>query len=252
MAARVDNVFYRNSAWFFAAFLAFTVWAFWPSYFARLFEQPSLLFHAHGIALTAWCVLLVLQAQLLRTGRRTVHRQLGKVSYVLVPALLAITVSFVHFRLGGGPGAVPSGAVLPAGVLRSLALMLNSLVAFALFYGLAIWFRRERQVHGRYMLCTVFPLFTPVTDRLIAAHWPGIIALVPRVEGSPVLPVAGFLLVDAILLALCLWDWRAHRRVNVFPVALGVLLVYHASVLTLHRSALWGSFCAWFLSLPLS
>lgn len=252
MAARVDNVFYRNSAWFFATFLAFTVWAFWPSYFARLFEQPSLLFHAHGIALTSWCVLLVLQAQLLRTGRRTVHRQLGKVSYVLVPALLAITVSFVHFRLGGGPGAVPSGAVLPAGVLRSLALMLNSLVAFALFYGLAIWFRRERQVHGRYMLCTVFPLFTPVTDRLIATHWPGLIALVPRVEGSPVLPVAGFLLADAILLALCLWDWRANRRVNVFPVALGVLLVYHASVLTLHRSALWGSFCAWFLSLPLS
>lgn len=249
MAARTDNRFYRNSAWFFAAFLAFTVWAFWPSYFARLFEQPSLLFHAHGIALTAWCVLLVAQAQLLRTGRRPLHRALGKVSYVLVPALLAITVSFVHYRMGG---PVPLGTPLPGGVLRSLALMLNSLVVFAVFYGLAIWFRRDRQVHGRYMVCTVFPLFTPVTDRLIAANFPELIAFVPRVDGSPVLPVAGFLLADAILLVLCAWDWIRNRRANVFPVALAVLLAYHASVLTLHRSAAWSAFCGWFLSLPLS
>jgi hypothetical protein len=59
-------------------------------------------------------------------------------------------------------------------------------------------------------------------------------------------------LADLLLLALALWDWRANRRVTVFPVALGVLLVYHTSVLTLHRVPLWNSFCVWFLSLPLS
>jgi hypothetical protein len=85
MAARVDTPFYRNSAWFFLVFLAFAVWAFWPSYFARLFQQPSFQFHAHGIALTLWCVMLVVQPQLLRTGRRRLHRTLGKASYVLAP-----------------------------------------------------------------------------------------------------------------------------------------------------------------------
>jgi hypothetical protein len=250
VSARIDNVFHRNSAWFFLAFLALAVWAFWPSYFARLFDQPSLRFHAHGIALTLWCVLLVVQPQLLRTGRRALHRQLGKTSYVLAPALIVITASFVHYRIGGG-GAVTVVQALPSSVLFSVALMLNSLVAFAALYGLAIYYRRNASAHGRYMLCTVFPLFTPVTDRLIGAHLPALVRVVPRIDGSPVLPVVGFLLADAILLALAVWDWRTNHR-KVFLVALGVLVAYHASTLTLHRVPLWNAFCAWFLSLPLS
>jgi hypothetical protein len=250
MAARIDNPLYRNAAWFSLVFLAFMAWAFWPSYFSRLFEQPSPRFHAHGIALTLWCVLLVVQPQLLRTGRRALHRTLGKASYVLAPALVAITVSFVHFRIGGG-GPVKAIVVLPAPALYLLALMLGSLVAFALLYGLAIHHRRDARAHGRYMLCTVFPLFTPVTDRLIAAHAPSVAAVVPRIDGSPVLPVAGFLLADAILLVLACWDWRSGRRKE-FLVALGVLAAYHLATLTLHRVPLWNTVCVAFLRLPLS
>lgn len=249
MATRLDTPLYRLSARFLLVFLAFVVLAFWPSYFARLFEQPNLRFHAHGIVLTLWCVLLVVQPQLLRTGRRSVHRALGKASYVLAPALVAITLSFVHYRVGGG---IPPGAPLELGDLYFLALTLNALVAFAVLYGLAIRYRRDPQAHGRYMLCTVFPLFTPVTDRLIAAHAPRLLAFVPRLDGSPLVQVAGFALADLILIVLSLWDWRANKRTNVFPVALAVLLVYHASVLTLPFAPPWGVFCAWFLGLPLS
>ena len=50
---------------------------------------------------------------------------------------------------------------------------------------------------------------------------------------------------------LAWWDWRTHGRRDVFLVALGVLVLYHVSTLTLHRVPLWGAFCAWFLGLPL-
>jgi hypothetical protein len=230
-------------------FLAFAVWAFWPSYFARLFEQPNLRFHAHGIALTAWCVLLVVQAQLIRTHRRAWHKRVGKLSYVLAPAVVLITTSFVHYRVSGALQGVQQ---LPVMALYFLALTLVAIGAFALFYGLAIHFRHNAQVHARFMVCTMFPLFTPITDRLIGAHLRPLIGMVPRIEGNPILPVAGFVLADLLLLALALWDWRANRRFIVFPVALGVLLVYHTSVLTLYRVPLWNSLCVWFLSLPLS
>jgi len=98
----------------------------------------------------------------------------------------------------------------------------------------------------------VFPLFTPVTDRLIGAHWPSLVSVVPRIDGSPVVAFAGFVLADALLVALAAWDWRANRRLDVFPVALGVLLLYHVSALTLYRVPAWHAFCAWFLGLPLS
>ena len=249
MNVRVDSAVYRHSARFFVVFLVFMAWAFWPSYFARLFEQPSFWFHAHGISLTLWVVLLVVQAQLIRTQRRPWHRQLGKSSYVLAPAVAIITTAFVHYRLAGALGG---GVQLPVMALHSLALMLLAILVFALFFALAIYFRREPQVHARWMVCTVFPLFTPVTDRLIGAHFQSLIAWLPRIEGNAILPTVGFALADLIVLALALWDWRANRRVGVFPVALAVLLVYHVGVLTLHRVPLWNSLCVAFLSLPLS
>ncbi|HUO66259.1 MAG TPA: hypothetical protein VMV37_01925, partial [Gammaproteobacteria bacterium] len=246
---RAEAALYRNSARFFALFLLGLVLAFWPSYFARLFEQPSLFFHLHGVALTLWVVMLVAQAQLIRTGRRPLHRQIGKASYVLAPAVVAITVSFVHYRVAG---SLPSFERLPPFVPYFLALTLNSLIVFAAFYTLAIYHRRDAGRHARWMISTAFPLFTPITDRLIGGHWPALAALAPRIDGSPILPVFGFALADLILLGLAAWDWRANRRVDVFASALAVLALYHLSALTLYRVPAWGAFCSWFLSLPLS
>jgi uncharacterized membrane protein YozB (DUF420 family) len=161
-------------------FLVLTVWAFWPSYFARLFEQPTALHHAHGIVLSLWLTLLVAQGQLIRTQRRAWHRQLGKLSYLLAPAVVAVTTVFVHQRFAAARG-FPEW---PAPALHSLALMLLSLVAFALFYGFAIAKRRDPQTHARWMVCTVFPMFTPVTDRLIAVNLPSVIGALPRIEAA--------------------------------------------------------------------
>jgi hypothetical protein len=224
------------------------VWAFWPTYFTRLFEQPSLWFHAHGVALTLWCSLLVVQVQLIRTGRRGWHRWLGRSSYVLAPAVVIVTTLFVHYRVAP---ALRGVALLPPMSLHFLALTLLSIVAFALFYGLAIGLRRDAQVHARWMVCTVFPLVTPVTDRLIGAHFRFAVGLVPRIDGNPILPAAGFLLADLVLLGLAVWDWRANRRLAVFPVALFALLVYHVAALTLHGASPWNAFCVWFVDLPL-
>ena len=246
---RGEAVLYRTSARFFALFLVCLVVAFWPSYFARLFEQPSWRFHLHGVALTLWAVMLVAQAQLIRTGRRALHRRVGKASFVLAPAVVAITTSFVHYRVAG---AVPNLERVPSFVAYFLALTLNSLVAFAVFYGLAIYYRRDATRHARWMIATAFPLFTPITDRLIGAHGPALAALAPRIDGSPILPVFGFALADTLLLGLVVWDWRANRRVDVFATALLVLALYHASVLTLYRVPAWRAFCGGFLGLPLS
>lgn len=244
-----EAVLYRTSARFFALFLACLLLAFWPSYFARLFEQPSWRFHLHGVALTLWAVMLVTQAQLIRTGRRGLHRRIGKASYVVAPAVVVITTSFVHYRVAG---AVPSLEPLPNVVAYFLALTLNSLVVFAVFYALAIYHRRDAGRHGRWMISTAFPLFTPITDRLIGAYWPALVALATRIDGSPIVPVFGFALADLLLLGLAVWDWRANRRADVFVPALIVLALYHVSVLTLYRVPAWTAFCVWFLGLPLS
>jgi hypothetical protein len=102
------------------------------------------------------------------------------------------------------------------------------------------------------MVCTVFPLFTPVTDRLIGAHLPALVQLVPRMDGAPILPVVGFVLADVLLIGLTVWDWAANKRLDVFPVALAIVAAYHVSVLTFHVLPFWEDFGLWFLRLPLS
>ncbi|MBK6479512.1 MAG: hypothetical protein IPF93_14950 [Saprospiraceae bacterium] len=59
-------------------------------------------------------------------------------------------------------------------------------------FALAIYHRKHPGLHARYMVSTIFPLFTPVTDRLIHHHFKPILALVPKLEGIPLVPTAGF------------------------------------------------------------
>jgi hypothetical protein len=165
---------------------------------------------------------------------------------VIAPLVVLATVQFAHFRVQVVP--VP----LDPGSLYFLTLVLMALAAFIVLYGLAIYFRRNPQRHARYMMATLFPFVTPVTDRLIGRFAPSLIEMVPAIGGSPVVGVVGFLLVDAILVALIAWDWSVNDRTDVFPVALAVLVAFHLSVLTFYRLPFWIAFGNWFVALPLS
>jgi hypothetical protein len=235
---------YRHGLRLFAIFGLGMLVAFWPSYFSRLSSQPTYHPHAHGLTMSLWVGLLVAQAWLIAGGRRQTHRSTGLVSYALVPALVVAAVNFLHFR-------VRDAADLGDAGLLFVTLVVNALVAFLVLYGLAMWYRRQPAVHARFMIASVFPLFTPVTDRLIGRYLPSILDAVPRVGGSPVVPTAGFLLADAILIGLSAWDWTTNKRL-VFPVAFGILVLYQVSVLTFYQFGFWQAFGRWFAGLPLS
>jgi len=244
-----ENPVYRHSGTFFGVFLVLAIVAFWPNYLSQPLARLDPLLHGHGIAMFLWVVMLIAQARLIRTQRRPRHRSLGTLSYVLAPAVVVFTIMFVHQTLSR---SLAGAETIPPRSLLNLALMLNATVLFGVLYGLAMYFRRDSQRHARYMVCTLFPLFTPVTDRLIAFHFRPLRNLMPQIDGGPVVPFAGFFLADVILVALVVWDWRRNHRLDVFPVALGLLFVYHVSVMTLHLVPAWHAFAVWFLSLPIS
>jgi len=81
-------------------------------------------------------------------------------SYVLVPLLIYTSLYLLHFRLQANP-------VLGTVDFFSLALVLNSLIAFPIFYDFTIYFRKKPMIPAHFMLRIIFPMFTPVTDRII-------------------------------------------------------------------------------------
>jgi hypothetical protein len=247
-AARAAAVppLYHFGVRLFALFTMAMLVAFWPSYFSRLAEQPSSHHHAHGLAMSAWLVLLVAQASLMRAGNRALHRRLGLLSYALVPIIVVVTLRFVHYTLQGVPRLGAS-----ASALFFLALVAMTLVVFVALFALAMLYRKQPAVHARFMVATLFPLFPPVTDRLIGRFMPSIIDSMPRIGGGPIVQCAGFALADAILIGLSIWDWRANHR-RVFPMALAIVVAGQAAILTLHRFGFWQAFGPWFVALPVS
>jgi hypothetical protein len=218
--------------------------AFWPSYFSRLAEQPSTHHHAHGLAMSLWVVLLIAQASLMRSGQRALHRRLGLLSYLLAPVIVVVTLRFVHYTLQEVPQV---GSYW----LFFLALVVVTLVMFVALFALAMANRSQPAVHARYMVATLFPLFPPVTDRLIGRFMPSIIASMPRIDRSPIVQVVGFGIADAILAGLALWDWQANRRLA-FPIALAIVIAGQLAILNLHRFEFWQAFGPWFVGLPLT
>ncbi len=235
------NLYQVSYVWFFVFFLAVLA-AFWFTYFTKIMDQENYRMHAHGVSLIAWCLMLISQAFLIRKKRHALHKTIGSFSYVLVPLLIYTTVDLLHFRLQVNP-------VMGTMDFFFVALVLNALIAFAVFYGLAIYHRKNPLIHARYMVCTIFPMFTPVTDRIIYIYFPSWVKYLPTIEQNPVAPVAGFLLADIILIGLSIWDWRAHRRWNVFPIALVILVLYHYSVLNFYKFEWWQLFSSWFYKL---
>jgi hypothetical protein len=242
-APSLNAVLYRHGVWVFSLMAAAMFVAFWPSYFSRLTAQPDWRVHAHGIALTMWVALLVTQAWLIRTGHRSWHRLVGKLSYVVVALVIVSTTLFLHSRLQAAPPGVER--------MFFATLVLGALVAFAVLFGLAIYHRRTPTIHARYMLATIVPFVSAITDRLLSRYLPVTRGWAPHIGTAVVMPALWFVVADLTLVGLAVWDWRANRRL-VFPVVLLVALAYHAMVLTSHRWAAWETFTAWFVSLPLS
>jgi hypothetical protein len=237
---KLERTLYQKSYFYFVGFFLFMLVGFWLTYFTKLLDQENYRMHTHGITLILWCLMLITQTYLIRAKRNALHKQTGKFSYVLVPVMLFTTLDLLHYRLSPSLGTMDYFFV---------ALVVNALIAFVIFYGLAIVYRRTPALHARFMICTAFPMFTPITDRITFIYFPSVVPHLPVIEGNPIAPVIGFAIADALLIGLSIWDWRSHKRWNVFPFALAVLLVYHYSVMNFYRFDFWKSFCVWFAEL---
>lgn len=235
---------YLNTKVYFAfiLFLISVLIAFWHSYFSVILMQPNVLNHLHGLSMTLWVILLIIQPLLIKFNLKSIHRVVGKFSYVLFPFILFSILLLLKNNMIGV-------ALDNDFILSFQALVLISALAYGVIYILAIIYKSRSDIHSRYMISTLFPIITPVTDRLISRYFQPWIAYAPRIGGNPVLPYFGFLLADVLILLLLIWDLKSNNRKDVFPIVLIIVLLFQLSVFTLYKFQWWEDFCRWFLSL---
>ncbi len=238
MATPASELSLDRSWPYVVALLLISLAAFWPTYFAVGLSSSSIYIHFHAITAALWMMLLIVQPFLVRRYRYDAHRTLGRVSYVLVPVLLASMLLLANYRLR----SVPAEAYPMQTYVLFLQFSLGGL--FALSFVLAMIYRREVEIHSRFMVCTGMTLIDPVFARLF--FW-----IDPTTVQYHQFLTYG--LTDLIFLILIFIERRSSRGRWVFPMMLGIfVLLQIPALLWLTEWPLWQSFARWFYSIPLT
>jgi len=157
---------YRHAHYWLLLLFPLTGLAFWPNYFSNPGGAP-LAFHVHGAIASLWIVLLALQSWSIHQRRIELHRSVGYASFALFPlftvgGLLVLQTMGAKFGDGLDPFYKIFGARL--GAIDAVAT-----VGIGYLFFMALKTRRKVHLHARYMLTTVFFLFSPILSRLMPA-----------------------------------------------------------------------------------
>ena len=160
-APRADGPTYIVAA---LACAVIAVTGFARSYYLKLlFGRPPLplLLHIHGVIMSCWCVLFLVQAYLVATQRVRVHRRLGILGAALAFLVVAIGI---YATVEATAREVKHHVV---GLFHYLfGLNLVNLSLFAAFVVAALTLRARPDFHKRLMLLATLSMLAPAVARI--------------------------------------------------------------------------------------
>jgi len=237
------NVYHNLGYWFILlGVLAFI--AFYTSYISVIFEPTTAVFHIHFMLMTLWIVMLIAQPFLIKYKKFSIHRLLGKISYVLVPLVLLsafLVIRFSYYRdidqlhkdAAQGLSHFSEHQILQQ-VAEWKGLPFIWFFWFILFYSLAVIYRRKSAVHARFMLATALSLLGPIIDRIVFKL--GNLAEHIRFE------LIAFLIAD-IVLSILLWkDYKNRRPTKTLRNALLIYIIGQVLYFTVPSTNAWQYF----------
>jgi hypothetical protein len=139
----------------------------------------SLLVHTHGVVMTLWYALFVVQVRLVATHRVALHRKLG-IAGVFLAGLVAVLATLVSLGLAKQRLVLNPNS---AGAPMLLGLQLFAIVlVFVILISLAVYYRRRPDFHKRFMTLAMLTVLGPALTRLplsfIANHDVGVAIIV--------------------------------------------------------------------------
>lgn len=194
----------------YALLLALAVLAFWPGYLGAPKEGMSPWLHVHAVSAGLWMFMLIAQPMAIHSGRRELHRLLGRSSPVLMVVIVVSFIGLAHAVMRGKTG---SAHAVQAYFFYIRIVLVTTFVGA---YVMAWINRRDVAVHSRYMMCTGLALIDPVVHRLASR------ALGGQDFNYQLLT---FGLVWAILLTLIWMERHARSGRRVFPIMLAAYIV---------------------------
>jgi hypothetical protein len=168
---------------------------------------PNRLVHIHGLIMTSWVVLFVVQVGLVASHRTKMHMKLG-----ILGSVLALLV-FVVGMLTGIDGAARGSSVPGIPPLNFLIIPLGDMVVFAALVGAALYYRRKFDIHKRLMLLSAFNFL------------PAAVARIPLGFIQSGGPLAFYGIPDLFVVAFIAYDTIKNRRLHPAALCGGLLII---------------------------
>jgi hypothetical protein len=207
-------------------------WGFYRTYTSEFpnFINKTITIHVHGVLLMMWMILLIVQPLLINTGRTQLHRTIGKVSWVLGPLII---VSM--FLVGRGSYGRSIGNFPEKEILATMVLDIRGYLTFAIFWALAMFYRKNSASHMRYMIATGMLAIGPGIGRgLISSGvaFPTALAITDVLD----LVIVGTLL-----------GFDIYRKKNYKPfLVVFIVFLIGAILWQVKDGAAWQSFAKWY------
>jgi hypothetical protein len=215
---------------------------FWLQLAAGTFRGPPLL-HIHGFLCTAWILYLISQASLVSRGKIRSHRDWGllgiSLASVVTVVAIVVAVSGMNERVVEYGDRARSFLIVP----------FSAIGLYAVFTAAAIANVKRSEWHKRFMIigttCLIQAALARVFFLAATGGGPG---MRPGLLPPPPVSIAALpaLLLELILVAGMVRDWRVQRRVHPAWI-IGVVVITSLELVrgSIASSSAWLSFASW-------
>lgn len=202
------------------------------------FGRTTLWIGLHGAFSAAWYLLLLNQLRLSSSGRLAAHKNWGKLSVILVVAILvtglvmALELYERLINLGVLDLTDASARARAGGLVGSTFLQWT---IFLILYILGILYVRAPVHHKRFMLASAIQMMPEGLNRLV------------HLLGLPGYSMLVIILM--IYLTIIVYDWKTEHRIHWSTLfSLGLFILLATSIYTVFRSQVWGDWVVSILS----
>ncbi|WP_375444625.1 hypothetical protein [uncultured Fibrella sp.] len=228
----MEKVLHNRIGYFFIGLLVITFLGFYPTYLVKFprFEGFTSAHHFHGFVALLWILLLIVQPFLIRAKQYSLHRQVGKLGYVIMP--LVMLSLFLVARAGYYRNI---RVISEADTLAGLTNGIPDLFFLGTLFSLGMIYRKNTSYHLRFLASTGLMMLGPGLGRLLV-----VAAALPVPVAIPIIVA----LTTGTGLVWLIVDIRQKR--SPFPMAVFVGIGFIAFVLAANgHSAWWQSFAKW-------
>lgn len=118
---------------------------------------------AHGVLMSAWIVLLIVQPFLVATRRVRAHMALGKVGAVMAVAIVVLGFLTATKSVQVAPPDMMFGPLTPK---QFMSVPYTTVVLFAVFIGIGLWKRNRPAIHRPFMFLATLIAIGAAMDRI--------------------------------------------------------------------------------------